>query len=461
MAKLKSILKGLLVLTLWLASTHNMKGQNNPRQLADFILAVVGDQVVLRSEFDAEVQQIAQDGTVVTEEMKCVIFEELLKRKLMIHQAEIDSIPVSDEQVEDELNRRLGYFAAQMGGEKKLEEYLGKSLTEYKKEMRPKMRAQLLSRSMEAKITGDLKVSPSEVREYFNKIPKDSIPLIKAEFEIGQIVIKPQASDLAREYALESIKKIREDIVLRGADFAKMARNFSEDRYSAERGGSLGEFGRGDMVPEFERAAFKLQKDSISPIIETKFGFHIIKLIERRGERVICLHILVRPKVTSYDIQDAIKLSDSIRNAFIEDPSSFCELATKFSEDDDTRRTCGMFNDPQTGSTKISIEYIDNQMSNVISKLKPGQISQSEVIDLPDGTKGIRLFYLKSEIMPHRANLNDDYPKIQFTALEQKREEVMQQWVMKKIKTMYVDINDEYLKCDFIDKWNNKDRKEQ
>ncbi|MCO6494805.1 MAG: peptidylprolyl isomerase [Bacteroidetes bacterium] len=459
MAKLKKIAFRILLLITLYSYIIDTEAQNQPRQLVDFVLAVVGDQVILRSELESEVEQIKQGGTEVTEEMKCRIFEELLKRKLMIHQAELDSLPLSDEQVEDELNRRIGYFAAQMGGEKKLEEYLGKSIAEYKKEMRPKMRQQLLSRSMESTITGDLKVSPSEVREYFNNIPKDSVPLIMAEFEIGQIIIKPKASDLAKEYALASIKKIRDDIVLKGEDFGRMARLYSDDRYTAERGGSLGEFGRGDMVPEFERAAFKLQKDSISPVIETKFGYHIIKLVERNGDRVECLHILIRPKLTSYDIQDAITFSDSIRNLYLNDSLNFCELATLFSEDEETQKTCGMFNDPQTGSTKISVEYLDKQMLSIISKMKPGEISQSEVIDLPDGTKGVRLFYLKNEILPHPANLKDDYPRIQYDALESKRKTVMSQWVMKKIDNMHLDINDEYIECDFIAKWKNKSSK--
>lgn len=447
------VLVGLLLLSGQLFS------QEPPRKIVDFVLAKIGNQIVLRSELEAEIEQIKESGEVVSDELRCAIFHELIKRKLMIMQAELDSIPVSEDQVEDELNRRLSYFAGQMGGEKKLEEYLGKSLTEYKKEMRPKMRQQLLSRTMESKITGDLKISPSEVKEYFNKIPKDSIPLIKAEFELGQIIINPQSSDLAKEYALESIRKIREDIVLRGADFGKMARNFSDDRYTAERGGALDEFGRGEMVPEFERAAFKLQKDSISPIIETKYGFHIIKMIERRGERVEVLHILIRPKLTSYDVQDAIHLADSIRNVFIKNDATFCELASKYSDDDQTKGACGMFTDPQTGSSKISIEYLDKQMMSAVSKLMPGQLSEPEIVDMPNGIKAIRLFYLKSETQPHQANLKDDYPRIQFNALEKKREEVMNEWLMKRLEKTYIEINDEYLKCDFIDNWNKKANK--
>ena len=434
---------------------------DKPRQLVDFILAVVGDKVILRSEFESEIEQIKESGEQVTPEMRCMIFEELLQRKLLVHQAELDSLPISDEQVEDEMNRRLKYFASQMGGEKKLEEYLGKSMIEYKREMRPKMRQQLLARAMEGSVYGDMKVSPSEVKDYFYKIPSDSIPLISAEFEIGQIIIKPKPSDVAKEYARRQLEDLRYNIVYRGMDFSLAAKRNSDDTYSAQRGGSLGEFGRGDMVPAFERAVFKLQKDSVSQIIETDFGFHIIKLVERRGERVEALHILIRPKLTSYDIQDATSLADSIRNVYLKDSSSFCDLALKFSDDIMTKGSCGLMTDPQTNSFKISVEYIDRDLMRELSLLKVGELSYPKVIDLPDGTKGVRLLFLKSEIAPHRASLRDDYPRIQFAALEAKRNETMQNWVLKKVENTYININRDYFDCEFIYKWNTINKSEQ
>jgi len=460
MDKLRKILCAIILLGFFMPTTTYAQ-IDKPRELVDFIIAVVGDKVILRSEFESEIEQIKESGEVITPEIRCLVFEELLQRKLLVHQGEMDSLPISDEQVEDEMNRRLKYFAGQMGGEKKLEEYLGKSMIEYKREMRPKMRQQLLARAMEGQVYGDIKVSPSEVKDYFYKIPSDSIPLISAEFEIGQIVIKPIASDVAKEYARRQLEDLRYNIVHRGLDFALAAKRNSDDTYSAQRGGSLGEFGRGDMVPAFERAVFKLQKDSISQIIETDFGFHIIKLVERRGEKVEALHILIRPKLTSFDIQDATNLADSIRNAFIHDSSSFCDLALKFSDDFMTKGSCGMLSDPQTGSVKIAVEYIDRELMRELSVLKPGELSYPKVIDLPDGSKGVRILYLKSEIAPHRASLRDDYPRIQFAALEAKRNETMQNWILKKVAKTYIYINKEYFDCEFIYNWEKINKSEQ
>lgn len=433
-----------------------LQGQqlDQKRQLVDFIIAIIGDQMVLRSEFESELEQLKESGEAITTELKCALFEELIQKKLLIHQAELDSLPVSQEQVDDELNRRLRYFAAQMGGEKKLEAYLEKSLTEYKKEMRPKMRQQLLARAMESKVYGDLKVTPNEVREYFNKIPKDSVPLISAEYEIGQLLLKPVASDLAKEYARQQIQNIRDNIIYKGADFGREAKKYSDDKYSAERMGSLGEFGRGDMVPEFERAVFKLQKDSISQVIETQYGFHIIKLIERRGEKVEARHILIKPQLTSFDIGKTTRLADSLRRIVMEDSVNFCELTLAFSDDEFTKGSCGMMSDPETGSTKIAVEYLDKDMLKEVSRLRVGEVSAPKTIELPDGSQAIKLLYLKSESAPHIANLKDDYPRIQLAALQFKREETMNKWVEKKVQSTFVQLNSEYFDCDFIQKWN-------
>lgn len=447
-------IKNCWVLVILLMSVFTLQAQTEKeRKLGDFVIAVIGDQPMLRSEFEQELAQLVDAGQVLTPELKCIVFEEILQRKLLVHQAELDSLPISNEQIEDDLNRRLGYFAAQMGGEKKLEEYLGKSLMEYKKEMRPKLKQQTLAKSMESKIFENLKVSPVDVQNYFNSIPQDSIPLIDAEFEVAQLVIKPEPSDIAKQYAYEQITKIRSDIIEKNLNFGSEAKKKSEDLGTAIKGGSLGEFGRGDMVPEFERAAYKLQKDSISPIIETQFGYHIIQLVERRGERVEARHILIRPKLTSYEYKIASELADSLLLVSRKEPLVWCELVKKFSNDDQSKGNCGFFVDPATAASKVALIQLEKDVVQGISSLKAGEFSEPKVFEMRDGTRAVRILYLKNEIPPHKANLKDDYTKLQLAASEQKREEVMQKWVQKKIENTYVRINPDYLDCEFVAKW--------
>jgi peptidyl-prolyl cis-trans isomerase SurA len=447
----------ILLNILFLFAGFNLIGQTN-RILVDEILAVVGDQPILRSELEAEVAQMTETGEIITTAKKCEIFEMIVQKKMLLHQAALDSIPVSDEQVDDDLNKRIRFFATQLGGEKNLEEYLGKSIVEYKKEMRPKIKQQLLIRSMEGKIMGDIKVSPREVKSYFESLHKDSIPLIEAEFEVAQLVIKPKVSDEAKEFAYLQLEQVRQRI-LNGENFAKLARYYSEDEGSKINGGDLGEFGRGDMVPEFERVAYKLKEDSISEIIETEYGYHIIQLLERRGEKVRARHILIMPKLTSFELNDAALRADSLVQLFKDEKITFCEMIKKHSDDNQTKGNCGYLSNFQTGSNKIVISEMDKEMAMIVSRLKPGEISEPVISTMPDRSKVVRVFYLKSEIPPHKAGLENDYPRIQLAAMENKSKSVMDTWVDKKLKSTYVYINPNYLQCDFIDIWNIKSQK--
>jgi peptidyl-prolyl cis-trans isomerase SurA len=450
----KKINSVIFVLLMVLSFKTVAQSDLPPRQIVDMIVAAVGDHIILRSEFESELTQIEQSGEIATPEIRCYVLEELMQRKLLVHQAEIDSLPVSDEQIDDELDRRIKYFAVQVGGEKKLEQYLQKSIREYKKEMRPKMKQQMLAAEMERKIYADIKVTPNEVRSFFERIPRDSLPLIGAEIELSQIILKPKPSQFARDYAYGELEKIRRDIVERGADFTMMAKLHSDDPGTKVRGGSLGEFGRGDMVPEFERAVFKLEKNGVSPIIETQFGFHIIQLVERRGERVEARHILLRPKASSYEVRATESLADSLRRVFVQNKESYCDLVKNFTEDEMTKGNCGYLSDPQTGITKLPAEYMDEQTLKQIRGLSPGEMSEPVTIEMPDGSKVVRLVFLKTEHPPHIVNLVDDYTRIQMLALENKREEVMQKWVAKKVKDTYFMVDNSYFSCDFTYTWN-------
>lgn len=444
----------VFLLFIWVGfSTKSVYSQTEPRQLVEFIIAVMGDEVILRGEFEMEMAQIAQSGEMITDDLKCFVLKELMERKLLVHQAKIDSVGVSDERLDDELNRRIKMFAGQVGGEKELERYLGKSISEYKREAKPKLKQQMLAQEMEQTILHNVKVSPSEIREFFEKIPADSLPFIKDQVVLGQIIIQPKPSASAKAFARDEITRMREDIVRGRSDFQTMAQMYSDDPGSGQMGGRLGEFGRGEMVPEFERAVFKLQAGEISPVFETKYGYHIVQLIERRGEKVDARHILVMPKSTSYEVRNARTLADSIKLAFDNNEAEFCEYVKAFSDDEMTKGNCGLLFNPQTGSNRIPLELLDPKTLSLINGLGPNQMAAPEVIEMPDGGKAVRLLYVKSKHDAHIANLKDDYTQIQMAALENKRDEVLREWILKKIKNTYFFVNRNFIDCAFESEW--------
>lgn len=420
------------------------------------VVAVVGDYPLFTSELEAEYFQMKMQYQDYEGDIRCHVLDQLLTQKLLLQKADIDSIVVDENRVESEIERRLRFYAQQIGGEDALEKYLGKTILQYKDEIRDRIRQQMLVEDTRNQLLSDVKVSPTEVRKFFNEIPKDSLPLFDAEVEVGVLLIKPEASEYARKYAFETISKLREEIIRGERDFDIAASVYSDDVGSRVQGGELGYFGRGQMVPEFERAAFRLKGDTISPIIETEFGYHIMKLIDRKGEKVNVRHILIKPKVISSDLDAARKRLEEVVERVRSGQLDFCKAVQEYSADEYTKQNCGFYMDPSTGVNKMELKVLEPDVALVVKDLKPGNYSEALPVSMPDGSTYYRVLYLKSESPPHKANLKDDYQKIQAFALERKKQQTLDDWAADYRKSTYVRIDQRYKDCLEVEKWISK-----
>ncbi len=447
---MKLIKRIIIVLTLSVLFSFDVKGQAN--QIIDEVIAVVGNTPVLRSELDILISQLDPE-ILVTDQIKCELLQKLIIDKMLIHQAAIDSLPVNDDEVNDRIDNNIRFFERQMNSRQNVEKYLGMTVAEYKRQIFPKVKAQMQLERMEQKIKSEIKITPKEVRDFYNKMPADSLPYMPSEVELGQIVINPDYSKEAKEIAFEQIDELRTRIMA-GESFARLASIYSDDPGSKTQAGLLPEFGRSEMVPEFERAAFKLKKDSISEVIETKYGYHILKLIDKRGDKVIVRHILIRPKLIDSDMEFAKARMDTILTKLRTGKIAFCKAVKDYSQDEETKPNCGFFTDPNIGSQRIPFDYLDKTMSAAVSQLKPGSYSEPQVGYSQDGSPFYRIFYLQTESKPHVANLEQDWQRIQSMALDKKKETELDIWAEKKRKETYIYISSYYLNCGFFKDWN-------
>jgi peptidyl-prolyl cis-trans isomerase SurA len=443
------LIKSILTLVIFGLSLCSIKAQQN--QIIDEVIAVVGNTPILRSELDILISQLDPE-LEVTQQIRCQLLQKLLIDKMLIHQAEIDSLPLNDDEVNDRIDNNIRFFERQMNSRLNVEKYLGMSIAEYKSQIFPKVKSQMLLERMEQRIKSEIKITPKEVRDYYNKLPVDSLPFMSSEVEVGQIVINPTNSKEAKEIALEQIMELRSRI-MDGESFSRLSSIYSDDPGSKVQGGLLPEFGRGDMVPEFERTAYKLKKDSISEVIETKYGYHILKLIDKRGDKVIVRHILIRPKLIESDMELTRQKMDTLLLKLQSGTIKFCAAVKEYSQDEETKPNCGFFTDPNIGSQRIPFDYLDKSMASAIGMMKPGTYSEPLIGYAQDGSPYYRIFYLASESKPHVANLDQDWQRIQSMALDSKKEDQLDIWAEKKRKETYIYISGFYLNCDFFKDW--------
>jgi peptidyl-prolyl cis-trans isomerase SurA len=420
------------------------------------VVAVVGNKIVLKSDIEERVAQMVMQGESTDDaKTRCRVLEDYLYQKMLVYRAAIDSVEVSSDQVEGELERRVRYFVAQFESPEKMEEYLGKTIPEIKKEFRQAIEEQLLVQQMQEKVSGNVKVTPGEVKAYYNRIPKDSLPYIPSEVEFGQILIKPGISAEEKRKVRDKLNKIRNDI-LRGASFTLKAKVNSQDRASAEQGGELGFMSREDLVPEFSAVAFRLKQGEISEVVETEFGFHIIELIEKRGELANFRHILLKPEISDEAFLRAQERIDSLYGALgTSDTLTFEKLAELYSDDEETKFNGGRMFNFQSGSGKFKIDQLDLFTFREISGLSAGQHSKVHLYDTPTGVKAFRILKLISRTQPHIADLKSDYQIIQSAALAQKEKSAISKYISRMKKTMYIRINPAYLECEFEHDWTN------
>lgn len=423
-------------------------------QVLDRVVAIVGKNPLLLSEIETNILQHnekKEEGEV----SRCKVFEDLLFQKLLLAQADRDSLTTTDVEVESELNRRIQYYVGMLGGEEKFEAFYNKRISVFKDELRDDVRDQLLAQKMQQKITGDAKLTPSEVRTFYNTLPIDSLPLINSELEIGHIVRKPPISDDAKTAVRAQLEVYRQRVV-NGESISVIAALYSEDPGSAKNGGYY-EFGRGQMVPEFEAVSFRLKPGEVSEIFETSYGYHFIQLVARKGEMVQVRHVLMSPKISQLELIKAKDQLDSIREAIVSGSITFEEAALRFSSDKETKQNGGLIINPNANSTRWELDEIGEMDQNLVfmleNQMKVGDVSPVINYVGTDAKQAWRIVYLKSRTEPHKANMKDDYTRLLNMAQYERQKKLVENWITKKSKSTYIKIDPEFNTCKLEYNW--------
>lgn len=426
-------------------------------QVIDKIVAVVGNNIIMQSDIEEQYMQYRMQGGIKgsASSIRCEILEDMLFRKLMLNQAELDSITVSDEQIDSEVDRYIRYYLSQFGSQEKLEKYYDKPMKDIKNDLRDMLKEKQLMEEVQRKIVEGVNATPSDVREFYNNIPKDSIPMVSAQYEIAELVKKPPITLDEKLAVKERLYGLRSRI-LKGERFSTMALLYSEDPGSAKKGGELGFKGRGELVPEFEAAAFALKDGEISEVVETEYGYHIIQLIERRGDYINVRHILLTVRVSPEALQTAYNELEYIADLIRKDSITFDE-AVKVHSDEDDKTNGGYLINPVTGGTLFAAEDLDQQVSVVINRLQVGEVSDPVPMKTKNDKDAYRLLMIKKKTTPHKANLKEDYALIQQWTMQKLRQDAINKWIDAKSSKAYVKISDDYKDCDFNFDWNLKE----
>ena len=421
-------------------------------QSVDKIEAVLGDEIILTSEIESQYLQYLSQGNIKSSEIRCKIIEDLLFQKLLINQAKLDSLNVSDEEVETEINKRLSYFESQLGSVKKVEDYFGKSKAEIELELSKVIKEQFLAQRMQTQLTSSIKVTPAEVRDAYALLSDAEIPTMPTQVEVAQIVIKPEITNDQKDKIREKLNSFR-DRVYKGEDFKMLATLYSDDPGSATNGGELGFVNRGDLVPEFERAAFRLKEGEISEVVKSQFGFHIVQLIERRGEQINVRHILIKTKVNATALYAAKIKIDNIEKELKEEIITFDQAVIKYS-DDENKNNGGLLLNPNTMSALHTLNDMTPSLRLVVEKLEVNQFSSPVVIQIKDENKAYRILRLNKRTDQHKANLVDDFAIIKEYSINAKKELALEKWTSKIITKTYINLSEELSKCELAKKWN-------
>jgi len=429
--------------------TGNAQIQSSTGFVVDKIITKVDNYIVLKSELEVAYQTYLSEGNVPSGEAKCRALSSLLLSKLMVAKAEIDSVVVTDAEVDQNTNQRMNAILMSSGSStEELEKRYGKSMDQIKTELRDQMRENLVARAMQSKITKDITVTPAEVKKFFNKIPSDSLPFYSSDVEVAQIVRVAQVSNSQKEEAKRKLSEIRERI-LKGENFNELAKKYSQEPAAQMSGGELGYAGRGSMVPAFEAMAFKLKKGEISQPFESPFGFHIMQLLDRRGNEYNSRHILIYATPSKDDIKRTERYLDSIRTLIVKDSIKFEQAAKEFSEDPGSKGHGGFFTD-QEGGTRISIKELDPVVYFVIDTMKIGGISHPIAYRTDDQKEAVRILYFKTKLPPHEASLREDWTRMQSAALAEKKDKALEKWFSKARLDVFINIDPDYKNCNII-----------
>ena len=447
-------MKKIFTLSLFflMAATFAAQGQS-AKVVADKILAVVGDRIILYSDIQNTISDAIRNGNQVPDNAQCVLMEQALISKVLMLQAEKDSLPITEDEIEADLDNRIRKYINAYGSQEALEEIAGKSIYQIKEDARETVREQKLAEAMQRKIVENVHITPNEAKLYYEKIPKDSLPYFESELEIGQIVLYPKSNRDLEKFVMDELLNYKKQVEMKLATFAQLAQRFSEDPGSKERGGQY-QINRNDKTwdSNFMAACFRLKNegDIIGPI-KSKFGYHLIQLEQRIGDEAVIRHILRIPPVTDTEVKAAIAKADTVRSKIIAGSISFAAAATRYTEDEQAKFS-GPYFLGRDGGPYVTIDLLDKDLVAMLDKLKPGEYSQPVVFD-DNGKKAVRIVHYKSRTEPHRLNMKDDFSRISAIALEEKKQKVLEKWMKEKVPTYYIMIDDEIKNCTDLTKW--------
>ena len=438
-------------LLMLLMASVSAFGQNN---VIDEVVWVVGDEAILKSDVESERLNAQYDGRRFNGDPYCIIPEELAIQKLFLHQAELDSIEVTEQEVLARLEMQTNWLIDQIGSKEKMEEYYNKTMTQIREMLRENIRNGITVDKMKQSIIGDIKIVPADVRRYFKDLPQDSIPYVPTQVEVQIITREPKIPQEEIERVKKALRDYTDQVNKGEIAFSTLARLYSEDEATRRRGGELGFMGRGQLVPEFANVAFNLQDpNKVSKIVETEFGYHIIQLIEKRGDRVNARHILLKPKVEEADLEASLLRLDSIAKDIRNEKFSFDEAATYLSQDKDTRNNHGLMANPESATARFEMQElakVSQEVAKVVDGLNVGEISEPFTMINNKGKEVCAIVKLKARIDGHKATISEDYQRLKAIVQEKRGEEKIQKWIREKQKSTYVRINENWAKCDFI-----------
>ena len=443
----KLLIIGLLVLGNWFSSEVVIAQDN----VIDEVIWIVGEEAILRSEVEEERLRAQYEGQPIAGDPYCVIPEQLAIQKLFLHQAELDSIEVNESSVSSQVDMRMNYYISQIGSKEKMEEYFRKTSSEIREEMMTMVRNQMIIQQMQAKLTENINPTPAEIRRYYNSLPQDSIPMVPAQVEVQILSIEPTVPLEETERIKTRLREFTERVHSGNADFGMLARLYSEDVESAKRGGELGFVGKGQLVSEFANVAFNLTDPKrVSRIVQTEYGYHIIQLIEKKGDRINCRHILLKPRVSVDDKVRAVERLDSIRGLVVDSGMPFELAVAQFSEDKNTMMSGGTMTNMNTGASKFEYQDLPAEIAKQIYVLNEGEVSQPfAMVDRTKNKEICAIVRLKSKRDAHKANLVDDFQVIRDIYEQKLSGELIDKWIRDKQQEIYVSIDPAWRGCDF------------
>ena len=425
-------------------------GQNN---VIDEVVWVVGDEAILKSDVESERLNAQYEGRKFDGDPYCVIPEQLAVQKLFLHQAELDSIDVSEQEVLSRLEQQTNWLIDQIGSKEKMEEYYNKTSTQIREMLRENIRNGMIVQKMQQKIIGDIKIVPADVRRYFKNLSQDSIPFVPTQVEVQIVTLEPKIPQEEIERVKKALRDYTDQVNKGEIAFSTLARLYSEDEGTRRRGGELGFMGRGELVPEFANVVFNMtDPKKISKVFETEYGYHIAQLIEKRGDRVSYRHILLKPKVEEKELEKALVHLDSIANRIRNEKYRFEEATPYLSHDKDTRNNRGLMVNPITGTARFEMQdlaQVSQEVAKVVEGLKVGEISDAFTMIDKKGKEICAIVKLKARIEGHKATISEDYQRLKSIVQDRLGEEKLEKWILEKQKNTYVRINDEWVKCDF------------